>query len=112
MGRLRRRGDVATCPPPRAGRRVETLEDWCPAHGREDLLEEWDDPSKGAHEVTRGSKEKVWGSAGRTGAGTDGAPKLAVALVAVVAVVAVAQRARVECQRPRTTSRCIARSTG
>jgi hypothetical protein len=41
--------------PCRAGRRGETLEAWCPANGRDDLLEEWDDPSKGPHEVTWGS---------------------------------------------------------
>ena len=63
-GRLRRRGETALCPPPRMGRR-ETLEDWCPAHGREDLLEEWDEPVRGAHEVTRASAEKVWWKCGK-----------------------------------------------
>jgi len=43
----------------------ETLEDWCPAHGREYLLEEWDEPVRGAHEVTRASAEKVWWKCGK-----------------------------------------------
>ena len=59
MGRLRRRGGAVLLPPPRMGRQGETLEDWCPAHGREDLLEEWDEPVRGTREVTRGSNEKV-----------------------------------------------------
>jgi len=59
LGRLRRRGGAVLLPPPRMGRQGETLEDWCPAHGREDLLEEWDEPVRGTREVTRGSNEKV-----------------------------------------------------
>jgi len=59
VGWLRRRGGAVLLPPPRKGR-GETLEDWCPAHGREDLLEEWDEPIRGPHEVTRGSNQKVW----------------------------------------------------
>jgi hypothetical protein len=61
VGRLRRRGEaVHLLPPPRMGRSGDTLEHWCPANGREDLLDEWDDPDKGPHEVTRGSNQKVW----------------------------------------------------
>ena len=67
--RLQRRGKAVLLPPPRAGRPGVTLEDWCPTHGREDLLEEWDDPSKGPHDVNRGSKEKVWWKCGKDGCG-------------------------------------------
>ena len=65
VGWLRRRGGAVLLPPPRAGRQGETLEDWCPRHGREDLLEEWDEPIRGAHEVSRGSREKVWWKCGK-----------------------------------------------
>ena len=65
MGRLRRRGEAVLCPPTRAGRRGGTLEEWCPANGREDLLREWDDPTQGPRNVTRGSKEKVWWKCGK-----------------------------------------------
>ena len=65
VGRIQRRGDVALCLPPKRGRPGETLEAWCPANGREDLLEEWDDPVKGPHEVTRASIEKVWWKCGK-----------------------------------------------
>ena len=71
--RLRRRGEAMLLPPPRggagSGRRGETLEDWCPAHGREDLLEEWDEPVRGPHEVTRASIEKVWWKCAKEGCG-------------------------------------------
>jgi len=70
VGILRRRGEAVLLPPPRMGRTgVTSLEDWCPVHGREDLLEEWDEPSKGPHEVTRGSTEKVWWKCGKDGCG-------------------------------------------
>jgi len=66
VGRLlRRQGGAVLLPPPRMGRNGQTLEDWCPAHGREDLLEEWDEPIKGPHEVTRASMEKVWWRCGK-----------------------------------------------
>jgi len=64
VGWLRHRGGAVLLPPPRVGR-GETLEDWCPAHGREDLLEEWDEPVRGAHDVTRASAEKVWWKCGK-----------------------------------------------
>ena len=67
--RMRHRGGAVLLPPPRAGRYGETLEAWCPAHGREDLLGEWDDPAKGPHEVTRGSIEKVWWKCGKEACG-------------------------------------------
>jgi len=65
VGRLRRRGEAVLLPPPRMGRHGETLEAWCPANGREDLLQEWDDPAKAPHEVTRASMEKVWWKCGK-----------------------------------------------
>ena len=54
VGRLRRRGGVVLCPPPRVFY-GQKLESWCREVGREDLLEEWDDPHRGPGEVTRGS---------------------------------------------------------
>jgi len=66
VGRRRRLGGaVLLCPPPRMGRHGETLEAWCPANGREDLLEEWDEPGKGPHEVTRASNQKAWWRCGK-----------------------------------------------
>ena len=65
LGRLRRRGGAVLLPPPRMGRPGQTLEDWCPSHGREDLLEEWDEPVRGTHEVTRASNQKVWWKCGK-----------------------------------------------
>jgi predicted Zn-ribbon and HTH transcriptional regulator len=50
--------------PPRVFR-GQDLESWCRETGREDLLEEWDDPAKGPHQVTRGTKEKAWWKCGK-----------------------------------------------
>ena len=42
---------------------------WCEEEGREDLLEEWDDPSKGPEEVTPASNEKVQWKCGKVECG-------------------------------------------
>ena len=71
-GRLRRRGADLLCPPPSGAPRLSptnNLRTWCEENGREDLMEEWDDPTKGPEDVTRASHAKVQWKCGKVECG-------------------------------------------
>ena len=65
LGGRRRRGGAVLCPPPRGYNAPvspdNNLEVWCldPDNERGYLLEEWDEPGMGPHQVTRASNKKV-----------------------------------------------------